>query len=295
MKKTFDDSRNAENYLNVIPTVDNVDYNRIYEYSDSEIVKKFNITPLNRKVSQKRVKQLAIAYQNKAGYIPPIIVDIRTLTIGEGQHRRSGWLESPTNLRKNLQVIYVNCETEKDLIDWIITINNKGKSWQTRDYYYSLLADNNPYVKIMDTFIHENNHSLLLTKRGIPQIRYALAMFNVNESSLKNRRIQLGREAEDNAEIMYRDFEKMFGILGWNSSPWIEYLLKVWYSIRIEKKDDILYNRLDTVGIDNFISKIKIMCDRYGINPSSKTNEWRKFFHEAIDELYYSKKMSKAA
>lgn len=301
------ETRNGENYLNIIPTIDNVDYNRIYEYSDSELVKQFKTFHLNRKINNKRVSELANAYCDEKGYIPPIIVDINTLINGEGNHRRNGWLIASVSLRKNLQVIYVNCQSEKDLVDWIITINNKGKSWQTRDYYYSLLADNNPYVKAMNEFIHNPKHSLLLTKRGIPQIRYALAMFNVNEGSLKNRKIQFGCNAVDNAEIMYRDFEKMFNVLGWNSGPWIEYLLKVWYSIRIKKEDEIVYNRLDTIGIDYFISQMKyieVVKDKevvkglvveHNINPASKTKEWQSFFRDAIDELYFSKKLNKAA
>lgn len=267
-----------------IPTVNSVRYDQIYTYDSSRVDVKslFTLYENNRGGMLKQlqghidgmVKSIA---EGRFKWFPPILVDINTLVIVDGNCRYSAVLKSLIGgVTQNLvlRVEYINVpqdELDKVVIDY----NTTSKSWTTVNFIYNFSKRGiQSFTKLID-FCNESEY--LHDKNGKIKPRYAVAILNKPIDSLKNTQMVItedefrtGREALAEAIAIKNLIEKKNHD---NGASWFEYFLRAWAEFRND------YMSSKNVKFDEYFEVMKVKLKQtevpYG---SNKKPSWKTWF-----------------
>lgn len=269
--------------MNEVVTRDNVDYLKIYEYTD---MSQFTLFDRNRCINKRHVKALKkdmLEYGTKR--IPPILVDSISKILLDGQHRTMAYneLSQEGKITEPLRVIYMEApEDEKGRLGLIIDLNVKGKHWTIRDFIHSGNTQGSPISKLIN-FCNDSNrpflHKTYRNGRVDPNFRYGTAI-TIGKSDKKNitenSTVDITDEDFENGALYYSEIEKIVTALGLSNriGSWLESFMQAWYSVR---KDPAYSSMVDTIGID-------AICE--ALTPSdfttNKKEQWESIFKSLI-------------
>lgn len=272
---------------NVIPTKENVDYDRVYSYS---VDPNFSFFKANRKVNKGHVRVIEnaiIGGDHKAEYILPIRVDINTYKIIDGQHRYEAFKKAWGNgSKERMRVMYENLPIdEKEKMRTIVDINSTNRNWTTQEYENRLREEGNKYIAKIDEF--GKTHTLCQKVNAKGEIsyhsRYTHAMIfgrNITKD-IKKGSIKVTDKDIEFADRIHSEIEKLMCALGKERNSWFEGFIFAWYNIR---KNDGLYNNIiDELGMYNICENIKNYSIEWQFE--TKTSTWENNFRNAIWQI----------
>lgn len=278
-----------------VPTIENVDYDRIYRFSSNDYDLEQVFTPYlnNRGKSaersdtkglEKHIDEIGAAILKNGGMegFLPIIVDIKSLVIADGNCRwdaaisllREGLLKSIT-----IKVMFMDIPDEK-FDDYVIILNTTPKSWTVNDYVYNY-AGRNPdgaHAKLIK--FCEAHDSLKKSNNGGITPRYAVGILNKPTSVLKSNKFELNDDELTTAECRLSEAESVRAALmknkdvKANGGGWFEAYLKAWAEFRVDHPDVNMTKFVQEVkeSIKNRKTKVAIP---YG---SNKKRDWITLF-----------------
>ena len=104
----------------------------------------------NREIKDERhVRNIMNAMMN-GEFIPPIIVDVRTKLVIDGQH----WYTAALNLWKQkigYQLLVIEAEFDNPLLA-AIKYNNRAKNWRTSTFVNAYITDGRESYKLLKEF-----------------------------------------------------------------------------------------------------------------------------------------------
>lgn len=273
-----------------VPTLETVDYDKIYSYdsdviSPSELFYPYLINRGGREDAiQKHVDEIAevIIKNGNMDKFPPIIVDINTLQILDGNCRFKAMIKV---LEKNalenikLRVIYEDV-AEEDFDNRVIELNQGQKSWSLLDFIYNYsLRGNENYKRLIDFCKSEDT---LHKVDGTINPRYAAAALVKPINDLKNSKLELTNEEVEVGKLVTQEAaeirKKFSDDAKANGGGWYEPYLKAWAEIR---------PCLGDIPFKNYLRAVKhqIDCNKrdnavpYG---SNKKPAWYSFFSNTL-------------
>ena len=269
-----------------VPTVDNVDYTKIYVYNTDDINPKELFFPYlaNRGAREdnglrKHVLSIAdsIVKHGSMEHLPPIIIDINTLQIADGNCRFNAMVKVLENgLEENLKlrVIYENIP-ENDFDERVKVLNETQKGWTLLDFIYNFsLRGYDSFTKLIE--FCENNKSLHDGKKINP--RYGGAALRLSTNDLKKSTLSITDEDIENgnkAVAEAAEIRKLFSTdLKANGGGWYEQYLRAWAEFRGELGDITFKNYLKEVSKSVKYRKREVTIP-YG---SNKKKDWNSFF-----------------
>ena len=264
-------------------TKQNVDYLRLYEYTD---LSRFQVFGRNRQIIRSHVNNLKKDMQEQGTmYYPAIMIDINTMICVEGNHRiiAATELYDQGKLTTPILVRYIDAPTDEDkLLKLIIDINVKSKHWVLSDFIHAGNLNGSPISKLID-FCIDVNRPLLhkVSKKGkiSPNYRYGMAITigkNDTKNISKNSTVDITDEDFQKGAEYYTQAEKIIAALGLSDriNTWLEAFLQAWHNV---KEDPAYSEMINRIGIDN-------ICN--SITPSefttTKKEQWESAFKSLI-------------
>ena len=269
-----------------VPTTDTVDYYRIYVYNSDDINPRELFTPYlkNRGGREdaiaKHVQEIrdGILKDNGMENIPPIIIDINTLQIVDGNCRFNALLSILDDELLggiNLRVMFDNIPEDK-FDERVIKYNQGQKSWSTVDFIYNFsLRGNVNYTKFIDFCKSDDT---LHKADGTIKPRYGAAALCVSTNDLKKSTLSITDEdIENGKETVFEaaEIRKQFTTdLKANGGGWYEPYLRAWAEFRGEISDISFKDYLKEVNKSVKCRKREVTVP-YG---SNKKKDWNSFF-----------------
>lgn len=278
-----------------VPTVENVDYDKIYRFSSNDYDLEQVFTPYlnNRGLSAERSDLNGLfkhidemkAEMLKNGSMeafPPITVDIKNLVIADGNCR---WNAAISLLKEGLlkditiKVVFRDIP-EEEFDDYVITLNTSSKSWTINDYVYNFAgrSDDGAHAKLIK--FCESHNSLKKANNGGIAPRYAAAILNKPSAFLKSNHFDLTDEEVENGEKRLIEAESVRDILKKNKDVkangggWFEPFLAAWAEFREDHPDIDMkrYNQEVRESMNKRKTKVTIP---YG---SNRKKDWNTLF-----------------
>ena len=268
-----------------VPTVETVDYNRIYVYDSNVINPKELFIPYLRNrggredAIAKHIQEIKkVILDGGMRKLPPIVVDINTLQIPDGNCRFKALLsalddEVFDNL--TLKVIYEDIP-EEEFDDRVIELNTGQKSWSLLDYIYNhKLRGSGSHKKFIEFCV---SNETLHSKDGLINPRYGAAALCIPQTHLKKSSLNVTDEAIEVAnKAVYEAAEvrkKFSEDANANGGGWYEPYLRAWAEFR---------NSLGNIPFEEYLKEVsKTLKNRksevkvpYG---SNKKADWNGFF-----------------
>ena len=277
------------NLVNVIPTKDNVEYDRVYCYTDRNLVNKFGTYEANRPLNKQHIKEIREEFDNgqyRGKYVAPITVDINNLKIVDGQHRRAAFVESDSN-EAYLQVIFEDLPTnESDAMDVVIAINSSIDNWGINAYKKHLKADDKKSIFNAEEFGKSHKLTQKVNRRGevvgyFPRYVYAIVLGRNATNEANNGNIYLSKKELNFGEKMYDELEKLVDALGYEIDNWFESFAAAWYNIRLNGKNDS--EVIDKLGFDTICKHISDYFKGYPL--VGRKTKWEQRFRDAIWQI----------
>ena len=277
------------NLVNVIPTKDNVEYDRVYCYTDRNLVNKFGTYEANKPLNIRHIKEIRDEFDNgqyRGKYVAPITVDINNLKIVDGQHRRAAFVESDSN-EAYLQVIFEDLPTnESDAMDVVIAINSSTDNWGISAYEKHLKADDKKSIFNVEEFGKSHKLTQKVNRRGevvgyFPRYVYAIILGRNATMQANNGNIYISKKELEFGEKMYDELEKLVDALDFEIDKWFESFAAAWYNIRL--KDGANSALVDKFGIDTICKHISDYFKDYQI--VTRKTEWEYRFRKAIWQI----------
>lgn len=257
-----------------------MEIDKIY-YFTKEDCEKIRFLHGNRVVNKSHVKSLLKDLKKGDGeYFPPILVDINTFCIADGQHRLAAFklLWEDEENTTPIRVLFYDYDSK--FLERVIKMNNNQKKWTIKDYAVSNAKMGSEAILKLNEFC--NSCPLLFNrKKNEPIYRYATALIfgknltnkiKKNELKVEEDEVNFGFELYGECEFILNTLN----ILQDKTGAWLESFFSAWYDIRT----DNLYNQT--------LKDIKLpdMCDYidYKGKVNHKREEWREIFKEAIWE-----------
>lgn len=226
-----------------IPTVGSVRYDQIYSYDSSRVdIRKLFVPYENNRGGM--LKQLEGHINGMVKSIgegnfdrfPPIIVDINTLTIVDGNCRDAAAIKALLSGivdKLTLRVMYIDVKPD-ELDKVVIDYNTTSKAWTTVNFIYNFSKRGiTSFTKLIEFC---NNSEYLHDKNGKIKPRYAVAILNKPIDDLKDTSMTLtdeelkeGKKALDEAVEIKNFIEKNDHD---NGASWFEYFLRGWAEFR---------------------------------------------------------------
>lgn len=268
-----------------VPLKNNVEYDKIYAFDAQEIpvveifVKYLNNRGGREDAMEKHIKEIkdAIVKEGNMDKIPPIIVDINTNQIVDGNCRfkalqyilEEGLIEHPI-----LRVIYEDIE-ETEFDDRVIQFNMGQQSWKLIDFIYNYsLRGFESFTKLID--FCNRNESLHDGNKINP--RYGGAALRISSNDLKKTTLQITDEMIKNGnEAVYEasEIRKLFTTdLKANGGGWYEPYLRAWAEFRVTLGDITFKRYLVEVRRTIQTRKREVQVP-FG---SNKKCDWNQFF-----------------
>lgn len=255
----------------------NMETNKLYFLScdESKILKFFKG---NREVNDKHVKDLYKDLKKGCGkYFPPILVDINTMCIADGQHRLTAyqklWEDDKT---EKIKVIFFEYPT--NVIEHVIKMNNQQKRWSLNNYAKTNIVSGDESTKLLTKFCKDCT-LLFDDKKKEPKYRYATALiFGQNlTNKIKTQNLSLSNDDIDYGYEQYKICEMILSKLKITKlASWVEGFFGAWYDIN---HDIFCCESLKKVDIETLYEYID-----YGNDPNKKRSEWCELFKKAIYE-----------
>ena len=274
--------------VDVVPTIENVDYNRIYCFRNDP---KFGFFKANRDFSKKHIKDIDKAIENgtyKAKYIAPIRVDINTLNVIDGQHRyeafKKAWKSGSDEIMK---VIFEDLpEDEKEKLNVIIDINSSTSNWSIDAYQKKLIEEGNKHILNIEEFGKTHALCQKVNRKGevtgyFPRYVYAIVMGRNLSNDVKNGTIRVTDSDIEFGEQMYYELDRLVNALGYEINSWFESFAFAWHNIR--KNDKANSALIDELGIDVICQNIKSYFEGWQV--VTRKTDWENRFRTAIWEI----------
>ena len=277
------------NLVNVIPTKDNVEYDRVYCYTDRNLVNKFGTYEANKPLNIRHIKEIREEFDNgqyRGKYVAPITVDINNLKIVDGQHRRAAFVESDSN-EAYLQVIFEDLPTnESDAMDVVIAINSSTDKWGINAYEKHLKADDKKSIFNAEEFGKSHKLTQKVNRRGevvgyFPRYVYAIVLGRNTTNEANNGNIYLSKKELKFGEKMYDELEKLVDALGYEIDSWFESFAAAWYNIRL--KDGANSALVDKFGIYTICKYISDYFKGYPL--VGRKTKWEQRFRDVIWQM----------
>ena len=277
------------NLVNVIPTKDNVEYDRVYCYTDRNLVNKFGTYEANKPLNIRHIMEIRDEFDNgqyRGKYVAPITVDINNLKIVDGQHRRAAFVESDSN-EAYLQVIFEDLPTnESDAMDVVIAINSSTDNWGINAYEKHLKADDKKSIFNAEEFGKSHKLTQKVNRRGevvgyFPRYVYAIVLGRNATMEANNGNIYVSKKELEFGEKMYDELEKLVDALGYEIDNWFESFAAAWYNIRLNGKNDS--EVVDKLGFDTICKYISDYFKDYPL--VGRKTKWEERFRDAIWQI----------
>lgn len=282
--------------LNEIPTMETVEYDRIYYFDNPEIVfDKFTFAEGNRdfkKVTKtgkesydaiiKDVTKQILEGEFGSTYIAPIRVDIKTLEVEDGQHRYIAFLNAwAKGSNAKMKVIFENFPVDpKKKLKVISDIQNQ-KAWTIKDFAHLNMTLNDENTLKFNNFAITHTMCMNKNKNSINN-RYTCAfLFGTDKTNkiIKNELIVTDEILEE-AHKLYEEVEKLAQIVNKEQSTWFEGFVKAWYDVRhTECFNTMIYE----VGFNTILEEFTKHINENGSNLYTKKIDWLKLFDNIIN------------
>lgn len=248
--------------MNEKVTEKNVDYLKIYEYTD---LSRFVFYDKNRKIDSRHLKAMKKDMNDdNLKDFPEIRVDIHSMIVLDGQHRCMAHMQlfAEGKITKPLRVIYMDAPMdEKALLQLIINLNVKGKHWPLESYIHAGNEEGNPISKLIDFCNSEDRpmlHKAYKNGNRKPHYRYGMAITcgrNDTPEIKNNITVNISDEEFAKGAEYYKEAEKVIQALGLHGrlNTWLEAFLTAWHHIR---KDPAYSAMLDKIGVNTLCSSI---------------------------------------
>ena len=277
------------NLVNVIPTKDNAEYDRVYYYTDRNLVNKFGTYEANKPLNIRHIKEIREEFDNgqyRGKYIAPITVDINNLKIVDGQHRRAAFVESDSD-EAYLKVLFEDLPTnESDAMDVVIAINSSIDNWGITAFEKHLKADDKKSIFNAEEFGKSHKLTQKVNRRGevvgyFPRYVYAIVLGRNATNEANKGNIYVSKKELELGEKMYDELEKLVDALGFEIDEWFESFASAWYNIRL--KDGANSALVDKFGIDTICKHIHDYFKGWQV--VTRKTEWENRFRAAIWEI----------
>lgn len=280
--------------VNVIPTKETVDYNRIYVYDDLDVVEKaFKMYEDNRTLYKTHISEIQAdidKFPYKSKFFSPLRVDINTMCIADGQHRLEAYKRAWKNGSKEpMRVIYEDYPTSndgRDRMDIISRINGTNKNWGVNDHQHRLLAENNTSMVNIREFGMSHKLCQKKNKNGevvdfYPRYAYAILLGRNATKEVKDGSIKASKKDLVFGEKMNGELEMLVDALGYEMNSWFESFAHAWYNIR--QNDKANSSLIDELGLETICKHIYKFFN--GWHPVTRKTEWENRFRTAIWEI----------
>ena len=274
--------------VDVVPTIENVDYNRIYCFRNDP---KFGFFKANRDFSKKHIKDIDKAIENgtyKAKYIAPIRVDINTLKVIDGQHRYEAFKKAWKNGSDEIMRVYFEDlpEDEKEKLDVVVNINSNTINWSINAYQKRLREEGNKYILNIEEFGKTHALCQKVNRKGevtgfYPRYVYAIVMGRNISNDIKNGTISITDSDIEFGEKMHSELDKLVDALDYEINSWFESFAFAWYNIR--KNDKANSALVDELGMDVICQNIKSYFEGWQV--VTRKTDWENRFRTAIWEI----------
>lgn len=274
-----------------IPTVSSVRYDQIYSYDSSRVDIRNLFVPYenNRGGMLKQLEGHINGMVKSIGEgnfdrFPPIIVDINTLTIVDGNCRDAAAIKALLSGVVNklvLRVMYIDVKSD-ELDKVVIDFNTTSKAWTTVNFIYNFSKRGiESFTKLIDFC---NSSEYLHDKNGKIKPRYAVAILNKPIDGLKDTSMVLtdeelgeGKKALDEAVEIKNFIEKKDHD---NGASWFEYFLRGWAEFRSD------YLIVKNVDFERYFETLKRFSKETDIPiGSNKKASWNGWFRTIASYL----------
>ena len=272
-----------------VPAKDNVDYSKIYSYESSvinpnELFSKYLLNRGGRENAiAKHVLEIKDAIIKNGGMdkFPPIVVDINTLQIIDGNCRFMAMSDvlNDGSMDLTLRVVYEDA-SEEEFDQRVIDLNQGQKSWGLLDFIYNFsLRENENYKRLIEFCESEPT---LHKKDGNIIPRYAGAALLKKVNDLKNSKLELtdeeveiGHKVVEEATLIRKKFSEDVNA---NGGGWYESYLRAWAEFR---------PNLGDISFKEYLKAVKRQIDgNKRNNPvpfgSNKKPLWYSFFNNTL-------------
>ena len=274
--------------VNVVPTINNVDYDRIYRFNTNP---NFGFFKANRDLNKahiKKIEKTILEGKYHAKYVAPIRIDITTMKVIDGQHRytafKNAWAKGSTEV---MRVIFEDLpEDEREKLDVVVDINSTTSNWSVHAYQHRLSEEGNVHMLNIEQFGKTHTLCQKRNKKGevigfYPRYVYAIVMGKNITSNVKDGDIKVTDADIQFGEQMYKELEMLVNVLGYEMNSWFESFAHAWYNIR--KNDKMYCSVIDKIGIDAILNNIKRYFESYQL--ITRKTEWEQRFRTAIWEI----------
>lgn len=277
------------NMVNVIPTKDNVEYDRVYYYTDRNLVDKFGFYKANRPLNKHHIKEIKEEFDNgqyHGKYVAPIRVNINNLNIADGQHRKVAFVES-TSDEAYLKVLFEDLPIDEiAAMDVVVDINSSTDNWGIIAYTNRLKADGNKAILNIEEFGKSHKLTQKVNRNGevvgyFPRYVYAIVLGRNATKEVKDGSITVTKKDLEFGEKIYDELEKLVDALGYEMNSWFESFALAWRNIRLNGKNDS--EVIDKLGFDTICKHIHYYFKGHQI--VTRKTEWENRFRVAIWEI----------
>lgn len=274
--------------VNVIPTKENVDYDRIYHFN---IDPNFAFFKANRDLSKKHIKDIEksiIDGKFKAKYIAPIRVDINTLKVIDGQHRYEAFKKSWNNgSTEEMRVMFEDLPSDEKLkLDVVVDINSSTTNWSNLAYQKRLREEGNKHILNIEEFGKIHALCQKVNKKGevigfYPRYVYAIVKGRNITNEVKDGTVNVTDKDIEFGEQMHYELDMLVDALGYEINTWFESFAYAWYNIR--KNDKANSSLIDELSIKVICENIKDYFEGWQL--VTRKTEWENRFRTAIWEI----------
>ena len=273
-----------------MPTLANVEYDKIYLFNskDFDLANLFKNYFANRggreDAIEKHIQEIKAGIISDGGMdkIPPIVVDINTLTVADGNCRNRAVkeiLEEGIMKDITLRVIFEDIPAE-EFDERVIKFNMGQKSWGILDFIYNYaMRGSKSHQKFID--FCERNETLHSADGKKINPRYAAAALAISVNALKTPNLPLTDEDIENGNTVVYEANRVrvefSPDIKANGGGWYEQYLRAWHCFRITD------NQLEGIDFETYLKAVKTNLKnnkRYVKPPygSNKKQDWNAFF-----------------
>lgn len=273
--------------VDVVPTKETVDYDRIYYFTKDPHFGRFRADRALKKGHVREIKKQIEEGKYKSKYIAPVRVDINTLKTTDGKHRYEAFkLAWEFGSTEPMRVMFEDLpEDEREALDVMVAVNANQETWKTLDYEDRLKKEENKAMINIVGFALTHPLCCKTKKNGEqkPYSRYTYAfLFGRNiTKDVKKGQVCLTKEQINFAEKIYKEVKALVEALRYEMNNWFESFVQAWYDIRLNDRANSAL--IDELGIDVISRNIFKQFD--GWHPVSQKSVWENRLRTALWEI----------
>ena len=271
--------------VNVIPTKENVDYDRIYHYTSAEVLDNFKFLSFNRDIDEKNVAKIYKQIKDEvygSRFIPEIRVDINTMSLIDGQNKTTAFKRAlKEGIVTDVKVIYQ--DVPEEYLDRLVKVLQDGKKWNNKDYFHRAIANGNTACKKIEEWC-ESHMELCSDRTGINR-SYAMSFIYGRrvDKEVKDLTLTINKSQLEFSEQIYSEVLGMFNAMRYKRQNFLEGMVQSWYALRKDKNSNNNFF-LREMGMDFVYDNIYFEMENY--QPTTKKSDWDHKFGQIILNLY---------